>query len=150
MQSIQNLKALFLVSETDMPCYIPKDLPKLEELVLFVKGSAEVSFEDPVALFSAIMTFYILGQPITTTLGGSDLDLVLHSLARRDLCLSTVSATSADQWYRHDSSCMYVRPIIAREVPFEVLYAEVNRLVGQCGCGACFKCLREAGCLTDY
>ena len=148
MQSIHNLKVLYLVIETDMPCYIPNDLPKLEEMVLFVKGAAEVSFEDPSALFSAIKTFYILGQPITSTLGAVDMYVVVHSLAERDLYLSTVSATSAGMGYRHDSSCMYVRPITSQELPFEELYAKINRLVGQCRCGACFKCLREAGFLT--
>ena len=105
MHSIRNIKALCLVAETGMPCYIPKDLPKLEELVLFVKGATEVSFEDAMCLFSAVKTFYILGQPVTTTLDVFDRYLVLHSLARRDLCLSTVSATRAGKGFGPDSSC---------------------------------------------
>ncbi|CAL5223825.1 g6400 [Coccomyxa viridis] len=105
-------------------------------MVLFVKGAAEVSFEDPSALFSAIKTFYILGQPITSTLGAVDMYVVVHSLAERDLYLSTVSATSAGMGYRHDSSCMYVRPITSQELPFEELYAKINRLDTDNGAGS--------------
>lgn len=50
------LKAFFLVIEADTPCYIPKDLPNLVELVLCAKIAVEVSFEEPVTLFSAIKT----------------------------------------------------------------------------------------------
>ena len=57
-----SLRALIILAECDMECCIPKGLPNLKELVLFAKGAAEVSFEDPVATLSAVEELYILGQ----------------------------------------------------------------------------------------
>ena len=51
-----SLTSLIVTAKGDMECCIPKGLPKLEELVLFGKAAALVSFEDPLATLSVLNT----------------------------------------------------------------------------------------------
>ena len=90
--ALRNLKALLLVVEAGMHCYIPGGLLQLEEMVLLGRGAVQVSFEDPLTMFSAVKTFYIFGQPLTTNLHGNDMHQVSCVLAKRGLSISTVSA----------------------------------------------------------
>ncbi len=146
-QSLRSLKRLIIVAEGAIKCCIPGGLPKLEELVLFAGGRAEVSFEDPPATLSAVKTLYIFGQPLLD-MGTHDLRSANEKAANRDLLLSTVSPRKARRKNLCCRSCMYLRPVGASELSFEDAHDRVSRLARQCRCGACFDCLRRAGCLT--
>ena len=166
-QPLRNLKALSLAiqsgyrfSHLDRSCYLPRGLPNLEELVIWNAGY--VVFEDPLALFSTLKSFYIYGFPLSTNLYGFpmtsdmygyrsndnrideiDMGKVLESLARRGLILDKVH-----QWNDRGISCMYMRAHTAKALSGHELYESANKLATKCRCGACFTCLREAGCLT--
>ena len=151
---LQSLKVLIIRAEADMWCRIPSGLPNLEELVLHAKGYAKVSFESQRSTFSVkLKSLYILSEHglYTEDKGGNVEDLgrlslrVVRNLARRGLTTSCVSARGDS---RRGPSCMYLRPIMARELTYEELHDKVNKLARQCRCSACFDCLRRAGCLT--
>ena len=151
---LQSLKVLIIRAEAAMWCRIPSGLPNLEELVLHAKGNAKVSFESQRSTFSAkLKSLYILSEYGLRTEDESknvedlrQLSLqVVTDLARRGLTTSCVSARGDS---RRGPSCMYLRPIMARELTYKELHDKVNKLARQCRCSACFDCLRRAGCLT--
>ena len=72
---LRNLKALSLAIQSgyhcgylDQSCNLPRGLPNLEELVIW--NARYVVFEDPLALFSTLKTFYIHGFPCNTNMYG--------------------------------------------------------------------------------
>ncbi len=146
-QPLRSLKVLVMAAYYSMTCCIPMGMPNLEEMVLFVKGTAEVSFDNPVATMSALTTLYIFGQPLTVDMSDSDRHQVSDNMARRGLLLSTVKAleAGAEEDFRDGSSCMYLRPVTAREASIEELHDKTSQLVRQCRCNACLGCLRQAG-----
>lgn len=146
-----NLKSLVLWARGAINCCIPRGLPNLEEVVLLGHKAAEVLFEDPVAIFSTVKTFYIFGQPLTTDMDSNIMRHVSDNLAGRGLLISTMSSNSiyrAETEHDVGSLCMYVRPSSEPELSHTQLYDRVRTLAGQCRCKACFECLRRAGTLT--
>lgn len=146
-ESLRSLKRLIIRAEGAIKCCIPGGLPKLEELVLFAGGMAEVSFEDPAATLSAVKILYVFGQPLND-MGRCDLRSAKEKATNRGLVLSTVSPRKARRKNRCCRSCMYLRPITSQELTFEEAYDRVSRLARQCRCKACFDCLSRAGCFT--
>ena len=150
-QPLKGLKSLIIVADGAMECCIPEALPNLEELILFGKGPAEVTFESSRATLSTVKSFYIFGQPLRLDIFGHEMHILQVFMARRGMLLSVASPKKAAQnfnSYRNHSYCMYVRPDTAQEPSFEELYDKVSELARQCRCKACFDCLRRAGCLT--
>ena len=147
-QSLGNLEAITITAEGAMECCIPNAMPNLEELVLFAKGGARVSFEDPVATLTALNTLYLFGQPLMAKIRDSDMTQVSASFADRGLLLSTAPAKRAGKISARCSSCMYLRPATAQELSIQELHDRVSKLARQCRCRACFECLERAGCLT--
>ena len=145
---LASLKSLLIVSEGAMQCFIPKALHKLEELVLFSKGLACVSFEESHATLARVEIFYVLGQPLAMDMLGSGMHEVQVNMAKRGLAMSNALAKEAKKDVRCNSSCIYLRPVAAPELSFEEAYERVSRVARQCRCKACFDCLRRAGCLT--
>ena len=50
--------------------------------------------------------------------------------------------------YKKYSRCVYLKPVSAPELPFWKLYGRVTETARHCRCGACFACLRAAGCMN--
>ncbi len=44
------------------------------------------------------------------------------------------------------ASCLYLRPLGTQELLIDELWTTVEQLA-HCRCGACFDCLRRAGCI---
>ena len=145
---LASLKVLIIEAPSSAIFCIPSGLPNLEELVLLAHRGAEVSFEKPVATFSALKTFYAYGQQLEIDIGKSHMSQVVEDAAERGLLLSTVSANEAegeDLCFR-GSSCMYLRPTdCAQEMSIRQLFSRTSRLAKQCRCKACFECLKQAG-----
>ena len=121
----------------------PQQLPKLRGVVIKGSGRLKISFVDAVATVSGLDSFHLFGQPLRPS--GEDLVKLMAAsgaLARRGLVLGAAAA----QQHGVDSSCIYLRPVGARELSFEELSTRVEQLV-QCRCGACFDCLQRAGCV---
>ena len=147
-QPLGNLKAVIITAEGAMECCIPNAMPNLEELVLFAKGGARVSFENPVATLTALNTLYMFGQPLMPKLYFSDMKEVSAGVESRGLCLSNVSANMSGKESGRRGSCMYLRPVKGHDLSIAELYDTLSELAGQCRCKACFECLRRAGCLA--
>lgn len=139
-----NLQVLIIKGKGNIKVLIPGALPNLRELVVYAKGRLELSFEQPAAMCRALQTFYALGQPLFPSL--SD---VHQSLAQRSMVLGEVFAQHADGGERlsSDASCVHLKPRGAPDVSMRELFTTVEALANKCRCGACFACLREAGCL---
>ena len=139
-----NLQVLIIKGDGNIKIMIPEALPNLRELVVYAKGRLELSFEQPAAMCRALQTFYALGQPLFPNL--SD---VCQSLVQRSMVLDEVFAQHADGGERlsSDASCVYLKPMGAPDVSMRELFTTVERLANKCRCGACFACLREAGCI---
>ena len=101
-----------IVEATTMKGVLPAKLPNLEELVINAQRGLELSFEDSLAIFSAVKTFYAFGKPATTE--GLNIIKVLSSgiLARRGLTLGAAFAKETKDlrpvW--RGSSCIYLKP----------------------------------------
>ena len=151
---LANLRVLTITANSAMMCSIPTGMPNLEELVLFAKGAAEVSFDNPIATLSALKVLYMFGQPLMAHISKFDKSWVLDYTAERGFSLSTASETptessgKTEKLYRRGSSCMYLRPITTQELSLKDLYDIANTLATQCRCKACFDCLRRGGCLA--
>ena len=147
-----NLKSLVLWTRGVIKCCIPRGLPNLEEVVLLAHKAASVSFEDPIAMFSVVRTFYIFGQPLTADMDSNIMRQVSDSLAKSGLLISTLSSDNiCEAETQHDGSlCMYLRPSLEPELSYKQLYERVRLLAEQCRCRACFECSRRAGTLTKY
>lgn len=65
-QPLQALRSIIIFGVGNHPitCVTPAALPSLEELVVSSNSRQELSFETPQATFSAIDTFFLLGQPM--------------------------------------------------------------------------------------
>ena len=122
-----------------MDSCITSGLPELEEPVLYARGDAKVSFEDPSATFASLKTLYILGQPLTATMKPKVVRQLADRMARRGLLLSTATAIEAGEGFRRGTSCMYLRPDTTSELFLEELCPRVSGLARQCRCKACFE-----------
>ncbi len=126
---------------------IPAMLPRLEELVVYAVGPLYLSFEDPVATYASLTSFYAFGQPLTASIPVVDVLRMSAALAKRGLTLTVVSAPK-DCWgerFKGSASFIYLRPIDVEDLPLRQLHSLTERLALACRCGACFSCLRRAG-----
>ncbi len=147
---LADLKVLIIAASHSMICCIPTGMPNLKEMVLFIKESAEVSFDNPLATLSALTTLYIFGQPLLVEMSERDRSLLSDSMARRGLVMSTVKAheAGAKKDFRDGSSCMYLRPVAVLDASIEELHDKTSQLVRRCRCNACLECLRQVGRLS--
>lgn len=131
---------------------IPGGLPNLRELVIS-GGRRELSFEDPAATCEDLKVSYACGQcqhslmPIQ-----GNMRTMCHRLATHGMTIGEVSAYYPvnEQGHSVVTSCAYLRPADAPDLSIGELKRTVYRLAFRCSCrcGACFKCLREAGCIA--
>ena len=146
-QPLRKLRSIII--GTSRPFYvrlsIPSKLPRLEELVVYTMGPLALSFEDPVATSSSLKSFYSFGQSLVAS--AVDVLRMSAALTRRGLILSAVPAPKdcSRERFNSRSSCIYLRPIEAEDLPLRQLHALTERLALVCRCGACFTCLRRAG-----
>ena len=136
---------VIIIMAASMQARIPGHLPNLEQLVILAEGRAELSFEEPEATILALKQFYAFGQPLKPD--GMDAVRMSAALEGTGRALGAAWAQTAGRGFNGGSSCVYLRPEAARELPIQDLYDHVNGLARLCRCGACFHCLSETGCL---
>ena len=136
---------VIIITAFAMQARIPGNLPNLEQLVIFSKGHAELSFEDPVGTMLGLKRFYAFGQPLEPN--GMDLVRMMNALATRSKgrALGAAVAQTAGKAFDGGSSCVYLRPAAADALPMQRLHDLVAALAQGCRCGACFDCLSKAG-----
>ena len=107
-----------------------------------------LNFEDPKTTFKTLKSFYAYGDPLVN----DEYDLLnklLSTLSERGLRMESVTAasTSTTGYYGLRCNGLYLRPLEGEKLSLGALYNIVSQLAGQCRCGACFTCLRTAGCI---
>ena len=145
-QPMLNLKTIIITDCTELLGFPgPQQLPNLKELFMKTNGrSLKVRFEDAVATVSGLDSLLLFGQPLCPSRGDvMRLMAASGALATRRLVLSAAEGALQDG---HFSSCLYLRPLGARELKIQELSTKVEQLV-RCRCGACFDCLQMAGCI---
>ena len=146
---VESLRVLILHGGL-VTCRIPAGFPHLEELFVKARGHLSLDFEDPKTTFNILKSFYAYGEHLTTN-NCNLLNKLLLPLSERGLRIDTVTAASTSKGYGsyYGLRCngLYFRPHDSEEVSIGALYEIVSQLAGQCRCGACFTCLRAAGCI---
>ena len=145
---IWNLHAIIIIA-VDMTGMIPGGLPNLRELVISAGGRLELSFEDPAATCENLKIFYACGQCQQSLMPiQGNMRTMCHRLGTRGTTIGEVSAYYPvnEQGHSVVTSCAYLRPADGPDLSMGELKRTVYRLAFRCRCGACFKCLREAGC----
>ncbi len=107
-----------------------------------------LKFEDLEATFSTLTTFCALGKPR----GSTEYDLLFKTLpvlVKRGLCMEAVEGDVNTKHISSSSKCLYMRSLKNRQLSMDALCDIVSRLARQCKCGACFTCLRAAGCMEE-
>ena len=128
-----------------MQCRIPAGLPNLEELYVMAKQDLMLAFCDPDEIFSSLKKFHAFGDPVTCC----EYDLLFKSLpvlAKRGLCMESVEALMSSKSFSRIAKCFYLRPLMAEHLSITALYKRASQLARKCRCGACYPCLKAAGC----
>ena len=140
---MQSLRVLVLHADR-IKCRIPGGFPNLKELYVNAKQELLLDFEDPESTFSTLQTFYAFGAPLFNK-AHALLDGLLCPLIERGMCIEAVTEVYLSTEYSFGG--LYLRPINSEKLSIGALYDIVSKLAGQCRCGACFTCLRAAGCI---
>ena len=139
-----NLKVI-IIGGVDMRCTIPAGLPNLEELVIWMKNSLELSFEDPGVTSKALTRLYAYAEILD--INERDMQLMSEHFATAGLALSAAIAAGDSTVRGFAGCCIFVKPASAADPLMEEVFATAHRLARACRCGACFDCLRTAGCV---
>lgn len=146
-QPLQNLKSI-IISGWNIRTTIPSGLPCLEELVILAERQLVLSFQDTQAAAASLEKLYLFGQPLVTN--GVDVAKISCGLVNRDPA-KVLDATAAqnppegETAYRTNSSCLYLRPILASVLSIQELYTIAKSLTTKCRCGCCASCLNSKG-----
>ena len=121
-------------------------LPNLRQLVVKASGRLQIGFRDPIGALSKLSSMHLFGHSYEPH-GRDQLGLAKGSnaLMERGLVLGMAS-TAQHGPNRRPASCLYLRPVGTQELSIDELWTTVKQLA-QCRCGACFDCLRRAGCI---
>ena len=121
-------------------------LPNLKELVIKASGRLELSFATPTWTISKLNSLHVFGRPLIPD--GCELSSLTEAssaLEERGLALGMASAEQHGPDGR-PASCLYLRPLGARELSIDELWSTVEQLA-HCRCGGCLDCLSRAGCI---
>ena len=146
-QSLVHLETI-IITGCRMEARIPSadEVPNLKDLVIKASGQLELSFQIPFAI-SRISSLHLYGRPfVSHEFDLSSLKEHWSALEEHGLVL-TFAATEPGS-NRKPTSCIYLRPAGTQELSIDELCTKVEQLV-QCRCGACFDCLRWAGCIDE-
>ena len=122
-------------------------LPSLRELVINASGHLGLTFQDPVDTITRLSSLHVFGRPLVPH-GWDMVKLMAASgaLEERGLVLGA-AATEQHGPKEMPTSCLYLRPIGARELSIDELCAQVEQCAQQCRCEGCLGCLARAGYL---
>ena len=141
---VSNLKVIVILG-VDMKCAVPAGLPNLEELVIWMNNSLELSFEDPSAISKALIKFYAYAEILDVN--KKDMQQISKHFGTAGLTLSAVVAPADGTMRKFPGCCIFLKPASAADPLMEEVFATAYRLAQACRCGACFDCLRTAGCV---
>ena len=118
-------------------------LPNLRELVIKMSGRLELAFQDPIDTISRLSSMHVFGRPFVPH--GWDMLKLMAAAGALGMRGFVRGAAATEQHGPHGwpTSCMYLRPVGARELSIDELCAAVEQLA-QCRCGACICCLKRA------
>ena len=130
----------------DVTCPSAAQLPNLRELVVTASGCMGLHFQDPVGTITWLSSLHVFGRPLVPH-GWDMVKLMAASgaLEERGLVLGA-AATEQHGPKEMPTSCLYLRPIGARELSIDELCAQVEQCA-QCRCEGCLGCLARAGYL---
>ena len=144
MGPVCNLKVI-IITGVNMNCTVPAGLPNLEELVIWMMNSLELSFEDPCVTSKALTKFYAYAKILD--MNKRNMQQMSKHFGTAGLTLCAVVAPADGTVREFAGCCIFVKPASAADPLMEEVFATAHRLSHACRCGACFDCLRTAGCV---
>ena len=150
-QPLKNLTEISITAYS-MQGTIPSacQLPGLRALLIHSAARLEVGFQTSIATISGLTSLHLYERPLIPY--GWDVPPVAASgvLERRSLVLGTAASQPHVDSARAQptSSCIYLRPAGMPELSIGELSSRAGQLL-KCRCGACFSCLRRAGCIEE-
>ena len=144
MGPVCNLKVIVILG-VDMKCAVPAGLPNLEELVIWMNNSLELSFEDPSAISKALTKFYAYAEILDVN--KKDMQQISKQFGTAGLTSRAVVAPADGTMREFPGCCIFLKPASAADPLMDEVFATAYRLAQACRCGACFDCLRTAGCV---
>ncbi len=129
---------------------IPASLAGVHEIILAAKRPLVLAFDSACSAGERLNTFCVVGSEVS--IDAAALLAMTDALIKRGLTLSMAQA--GPEHAHAPSQCMYVRALCAPQLSYDDAIQIVNERVErwsrhwQCGCGACFECLRRAGVLA--
>ena len=134
-----------------MKARIPADLGGIQELMFATGGLLQLVFDSARNAGERLNTFSVVARKVR--IDAADLLDMTDALSKRGLTLSV--ARAGEEHKDAPSQCMYIRALSGPQLSYEEAIGQVNSRVAKWGnshnscaqCGACFKCLREAGAL---
>ncbi len=142
-----NLETIIITAHS-MQWTFPRtcQLPNLRQLVVKASGRLQIEFREPIGTLLKLSSMHVFERPYHPH-GCDQLGLTegASALAERGLVLGMAS-TEQHGCSGRPASCVYLRPVGTRELSIDELWTTVEQLA-HCRCGACFDCLRRAGCI---
>ena len=144
-----NLKVIIIGGQhgVDMKCTVPAGLPHLEELVIWMNDSLKLSFEDPCMSSKALKEFCAYAGSLD--IDEKDMQQMAKHFGTVGLALSAVVAPADGTEHDFTEYCTFLKPAGAADPPLEEIFTIARQLAYACRCGACFECLRTAGCVDS-
>ena len=115
-QPLLHLQTIIIKApSTDVRFPSAKQLPNLRELAVMASGCLELQFQDPVGTIARLSNLHVFGRPFDPH--GPDMMKLMaasRALEERGLVLGA-AATEQHGPHKRPTSCLYLRPIGARE-----------------------------------
>ena len=136
-----------------MKARIPAELADVQELIIATERPLKLSFDSAHSVGERLNTLFVVASEVS--FDATELRDVSCALFRRGFTLSMVQAGQDHAHY--PSQCLYIHATSAPNLSYDEAMSYVNarlqrwvRNFDGCGqCGACFKCLKEAGVLDS-
>ena len=149
-QPLFNLRQITITADAILDLVIPAKLPHLEELILASIGPLELEFKDPAATAGVLTTFCVCGMPLRV----HGLHILNAAFQDRRKCLVAKEVGvphSESPMTDHFTGGLCLRDIGAADTAIrqieQLLRNPLGIVCAECKCGACFLCLKKAGCL---
>lgn len=152
-QPLFNLRQIIITADAILDLVIPAKLPPLEELILASSGPLELEFQNTAATAGVLTTFCVCGMPLRVH-GLHSLNAAFQErrkcLVARELGVPHSESPMTD----HFPGGLCLRDIGAADNTAirhieELLRNPSGIVFAECKCGACFLCLKKAGCLDN-
>ena len=151
-QPLFNLRQIIITADATLDIEIPAKLPHLEELILASHGPLELEFKDPATAAGVLTTFCVCGMPLRVH--GFHILNAAFQERRKCLVAKDLGVPHSESFVTdHFTGGLCLRDIGAADTgirQIEQLLRNPRGIVfAECKCGACFLCLKKAGCLDD-